>query len=221
MLPALLTQVGVPLLVRALGPALQTIPHPAAVGAVKALKAVDIAINDGVIAADMLESASRHIGLPTSSLLPPSLLMSGSGTLSGSGATAVPDSGGSGAPELGTLGCALDRMICRAIGPVLGPTVSQVLRRALPNATAAFGSQLGSRRYGFATVIAATWCLQMTAVAWMIAEQSTPSAPAIDAIVLLGTAWTIALSVLGLLVLKRPGEDPMRLPGVSADALNS
>lgn len=58
MLPALLAQIGLPFLVRAVGAGLEAIDHPIASGAAQALAAVDGAVNEGRISPDALSAAN-------------------------------------------------------------------------------------------------------------------------------------------------------------------
>lgn len=60
MLPVLLAQVGLPLLVKAVGAGLSRIDHPAAKGAAEALEAVDAAVGRSEIAPEQLAEANRH-----------------------------------------------------------------------------------------------------------------------------------------------------------------
>lgn len=61
MLPALLAQLGFPLLVKAVGAGLSRIDHPAAKGAAEALEAVDAAVGRAEIAPEQMAEANRHV----------------------------------------------------------------------------------------------------------------------------------------------------------------
>lgn len=61
MLPALLAQIGLPLLVKAVGGALNKIDHPAAKGAAEALDAVGAAVARSDITPEQLAEAHRHV----------------------------------------------------------------------------------------------------------------------------------------------------------------
>ncbi len=61
MIAALLAQIGLPLLVNAVGGALRGADHPVAKAAGEALGAVDAAISDGEISGDDLKEANRHL----------------------------------------------------------------------------------------------------------------------------------------------------------------
>lgn len=60
MIPALLAQIGLPLLIKAVGGALGTIDNPVAKGASEALKAVDDSITRREITPDQVLEANRH-----------------------------------------------------------------------------------------------------------------------------------------------------------------
>lgn len=61
MIPALLAQIGLPLLVRAVGAGLEKINHPAASGAAQALIQVGEALGSGQIAPESVTEANRHV----------------------------------------------------------------------------------------------------------------------------------------------------------------
>jgi hypothetical protein len=61
MLPALLAQIGLPLLVKAVGAGLSRIDHPAAAGAAAALDAVDKAVTTSEITPEQVAEANRHV----------------------------------------------------------------------------------------------------------------------------------------------------------------
>lgn len=61
MIAALLAQIGLPMLVRAVGSALGMIDNPVAAGAAQALKEVDAAVSDGRITPDAVAEANRHV----------------------------------------------------------------------------------------------------------------------------------------------------------------
>ncbi|HEY1097036.1 MAG TPA: 3TM-type holin [Alphaproteobacteria bacterium] len=61
MLPALLASIGLPVLVRTLGSALDKIDNPVAKGASEALKHVDDALNQGSINPEEIKEINRHI----------------------------------------------------------------------------------------------------------------------------------------------------------------
>jgi len=61
MLPALLAEIGLPVLVKAVGSALGSLESPLASGAAEALKAVDGALTQGTIPADAVAEANRHL----------------------------------------------------------------------------------------------------------------------------------------------------------------
>ncbi|MFT6582069.1 MAG: 3TM-type holin [Alphaproteobacteria bacterium] len=61
MIPALLAQIGLPLLARAVGGALSNIDHPVAAAAASALSAVDAEIDGGKISASQVAEANRHV----------------------------------------------------------------------------------------------------------------------------------------------------------------
>ena len=61
MLPLLLAQIGLPLLLRAVGAGLEKIDNPVAAGAAQALKAVDAAVGDGTIPQASITEANRHV----------------------------------------------------------------------------------------------------------------------------------------------------------------
>lgn len=61
MIPALLAQIGIPLLVKAVGGALKGSDSPVAKAAGDALDAVDGAISSGEISGDDLKEANRHL----------------------------------------------------------------------------------------------------------------------------------------------------------------
>jgi len=61
MLPALLAQIGIPVLARLVGGALGGVEHPAAKAASEALGAVDRAVADGGIRAEDLAESNRHV----------------------------------------------------------------------------------------------------------------------------------------------------------------
>ena len=61
MIAALLAQVGLPLLARAVGGALSNIDHPAARAASSALSAVETDITDGKISPGQVVEANRHV----------------------------------------------------------------------------------------------------------------------------------------------------------------
>lgn len=60
MIPALLAQIGLPLLVKAVGGALESIDNPVAKGASEALKAVDDAVTRRDITPEQITEANRH-----------------------------------------------------------------------------------------------------------------------------------------------------------------
>ncbi|MBL4720122.1 MAG: hypothetical protein JKY20_03175 [Alphaproteobacteria bacterium] len=61
MISALLAQIGLPLLARAVGGALSNIDHPVAAAAAKALNAVDADIAGGNISPAQVDAANRHV----------------------------------------------------------------------------------------------------------------------------------------------------------------
>lgn len=61
MLPALLAQIGLPFLIRAVGAGLGRIDHPAAAGAAEALGQVGTALSSGQIPAESVTEANRHV----------------------------------------------------------------------------------------------------------------------------------------------------------------
>lgn len=61
MIPALLAQIGLPILIRAVGAGLRSIDHPAAGAAAAALTEVDGAVADGRIDPQAVAEANRHV----------------------------------------------------------------------------------------------------------------------------------------------------------------
>ncbi|HYD31870.1 MAG TPA: 3TM-type holin [Azospirillaceae bacterium] len=61
MLPVLLAQIGLPLLIRAVGAGLERIDNPIAAGAAKALAEVGTAVGDGRIPTEAVTEANRHV----------------------------------------------------------------------------------------------------------------------------------------------------------------
>lgn len=60
MIPALLAQIGLPLLIKAVGAGLDAIDNPLAKTAAKGLRDVEAAVGQGVVGADQLAEANRH-----------------------------------------------------------------------------------------------------------------------------------------------------------------
>lgn len=61
MIPALLAQIGLPLLVRAVGAGLDRLDHPAAAGAAQALREVGDDLDQGRVAPERVAEANRHL----------------------------------------------------------------------------------------------------------------------------------------------------------------
>jgi hypothetical protein len=60
MIPALLAQLGLPLLIKAVGAGLDAIDNPVAKSAAKGLKEVEKAVSSGDVSADDIAEANRH-----------------------------------------------------------------------------------------------------------------------------------------------------------------
>jgi hypothetical protein len=61
MIPALLAQLGLPLLIRAVGAGLDRLDHPAAGAAAQALRSVEGELVEGRIPPERLAEANRHV----------------------------------------------------------------------------------------------------------------------------------------------------------------
>jgi hypothetical protein len=158
MFPALLAQIGLPLLVRAVTEGLGAIDHPAAGTAAKALGSVREALDDGRIAPDAVAEANRHV------------------------------------ERLAELDSAERR------------TTLQEVNRSLRAEVASDDAYVRRMRPTFGYVMAASWCAQMGAIAWLAVAEPAQAGPVIEAVSSLGTIWTVGLSVLGIYVYKRSDE---------------
>jgi hypothetical protein len=58
----------------------------------------------------------------------------------------------------------------------------------------------------FGYVMAATWALQMAAVAWVIVAAPKDAAQVVEALGALSLMWSVGLSVLGVYVYKRSAD---------------
>lgn len=70
----------------------------------------------------------------------------------------------------------------------------------------------------FGYIIAATWGLQMTAVAYMVVADPDRIKTIVDALASLGTIWTVGLSVLGIYVYRRSDEKRSAVSDVGTGA---
>lgn len=71
----------------------------------------------------------------------------------------------------------------------------------------------------FGYVMAASWCAQMGAVAWVTVTDPAQAGAVIGALASLGTIWSVGLSVLGIYVYKRSEEKKAAAGGAGgADA---
>ena len=155
MIPALLAQVGLPLLVKWVGAALGGIDHPAAKGAAKALGEAGAAIASARVDPAQLAEAHRHL-----------------------------------------------EAMAAADGENYRAALAEV------NATARIEAQsedpyVRRMRPTFGYVMAVTWAVQMTAVAWAIVTAPKEAAQVVEALGALSLMWSVGLSVLGVYVYKR------------------
>jgi hypothetical protein len=69
----------------------------------------------------------------------------------------------------------------------------------------------------FGYVMALTWLVQMSAIAWVIVADPVQANLIITAMTSLGTIWSVGLSVLGIYVYKRSEDKRVSARGRSAD----
>ena len=158
MLPALLAQIGLPLLVRAVSEGLGRIEHPVAAGAAKALGEVGEALGDGRIPPEAVAEANRHV----------------------------------------------ERMA--ELDADERQTALREVNQSLRAEAASDDAYVRRMRPTFGYVMAASWCAQMGAVAWVTVADPAQAGAVIEAMASLGTIWTVGLSVLGIYVYKRSEE---------------
>jgi hypothetical protein len=158
MIPALLAQLGLPLLVKVVGGALGKIDNPVAKTAAGALADVGEAISVKGIDPAQVAEANRHVETMA----------------------------------------ALD---------------SEDYRETIREVNATIRAEAGSEdpyvrrmRPTFGYVMAATWALQMAAVAWVIVAAPKDAAQVVEALGALSLMWSVGLSVLGVYVYKRSAD---------------
>jgi hypothetical protein len=158
MIPALLAQIGLPLLVKLVGGALDKIDSPVARTAADALKGVGAAIDTKTITPEQLAEGNRHI------------------------------------EKLAELDSGDYRETIREVNATIrkeSESDDSYVRRMRPT---------------FGYVMAATWGLQMTAIAYIIVFKPEFAKEIGGALADLTVIWSVGLSVLGVYVYKRSAD---------------